>query len=1536
MSVEAPVPAEPVVEAAALRQRVAALEAALAEAQAETVWSRLALESLPDLVLVADLEGVIWYLNAAGAAVLGRRPAEVQGQNLRAVFEPPLSERLAARLRQVGETGQVYQSEAAFRLPAGPRWLHYRLAPVTEPHTGRRGCLVTAREVAEPRPAQAAGPTAEGHFRAMFESAPLGMVLTDRHGRITHCNAIFSQMLARPAAELLGQEIQALTHPEDQAADAQAFRELLAGARDHYRAEKRYLRPDGRPFWGRVAMTFIRDDAGRPVSAVALVEDIAVQRQAQAEVEAQRSELAAIYTSSLDAIVVFDDDSRLLEINPAGAALGGAPRAALLGRRLDQMLVDFDWPAALAELHRAGHQRGETRLRRADGAVREIEYASSANVGAGRHVSVVHDITHRKAVETALRERTAELEALYQASRQLSQSLEVGAIYRAFPDLLGQRVACDALYISTFTPADNLIRCAFGWHWGAVLDTSALPPIPLEPEGRGAQSIVIRAGRAWRLDDYQAQIRTAQTSYLLDEDGRVSTDPAPDEDRPRSALIVPLILAGQVTGVLQVLSFRLAAYTDTDLRFAEALAAQLAAALHNAALFAKTQAELAARQLAEADLRDSEGRFRQLAENIQEVFWLYEPLAERMIYISPAYEIIWGQPRASLYAAPRSFISRLHLEDQPLLSAALAEQAAGRTTEREYRVLHPDGSVRWVWDRGFPIMDEAGRVVRVAGIAADITDRKLAEAEIRALNTSLEHRVAERTAELAAVTQLQRAILDSADAVIISVDLAGLITSFNAGAERLMGYAAAEVIGRLTPLALHDPAEVAARAAALARELGRPVAPLEALMHGVRATGRAEGEWQLVRRDGRRFPAWLTVTGIQQSDGQLAGFLGIATDLSTRKQIEAELNAQRDLARQVMETMEQGLLIFDAAGLVEYANPHLAGLLGRPAASLVGRSALDFVAPEAHAQVRAGYARRQTGESDCYEIPMLTRDGRRLPMLLTSTPRRREGQFIGGIAILTDLTQIKEAEARLRFQAQTLEAVEQAVIATDLSLGVIYWNRAAERLFGWSVAESYGQNITALVAGDLEPAVIQTIETQVRGGLAWVGDLPLRRRAADAFHGLVSVSRLTGEAGQPLGFIAAVADITAQRQAEAELRRSRDQLSFTNRELARANRLKDDFLASISHELRTPLTGILGLAEALQNGVYGPLADRQTRTVQLIEESGRHLLNLINDILDLSKVEAGQMVLHWESFSAADICQASLRLIRQLAQARRQNVEYHLAAPDLTLRGDARRVKQILVNLLSNAAKFTPEAGEFGLEVQADAAAGQVRFTVWDRGIGIAPEDLPRLFQPFVQLDGGLARQYAGSGLGLALVKRLADLHGGGISVESAPGQGSRFTLTLPWSEAASTPEPAAGLPAAPAPARRGLLGAGRLALLVEDNETNISVFTDFLRVAGFQVAVARDGVEALDLAPQLAPAVILMDIQLPRLNGLEVIRQLRRLAVPAPILALTALAMPGDQERCLAAGANAYLSKPVSLGGLQACLEALLQGASPEGLEAR
>jgi signal transduction histidine kinase len=234
-------------------------------------------------------------------------------------------------------------------------------------------------------------------------------------------------------------------------------------------------------------------------------------------------------------------------------------------------------------------------------------------------------------------------------------------------------------------------------------------------------------------------------------------------------------------------------------------------------------------------------------------------------------------------------------------------------------------------------------------------------------------------------------------------------------------------------------------------------------------------------------------------------------------------------------------------------------------------------------------------------------------------------------------------------------------------------------------------------------------------------------------------------------------------------------------ELAKATRLKDEFLASMSHELRTPLNAILGLSEALQEQVYGPLTDKQDRSLRRITESGYHLLALITDILDLSKIEAGKVDLTLAPVDVAGVCQASLRLIRESAQKKHQHVTSRVDPAVSTLLADERRLKQMLVNLLSNAVKFTPNHGRIGLEVIGHLDEQPVVFTVWDTGIGIADADRGRLFQPFVQLDSSLARHHAGTGLGLSLVARLADLHGGRVTLESSVGQGSRFCIVLPW-----------------------------------------------------------------------------------------------------------------------------------------------------------
>jgi len=422
-------------------------------------------------------------------------------------------------------------------------------------------------------------------------------------------------------------------------------------------------------------------------------------------------------------------------------------------------------------------------------------------------------------------------------------------------------------------------------------------------------------------------------------------------------------------------------------------------------------------------------------------------------------------------------------------------------------------------------------------------------------------------------------------------------------------------------------------------------------------------------------------------------------------------------------------------------------------------------------------------------------------------------------------------------------------------------------------------------------------------------------------------------------------EITERKQVEAMLAKERTllaqrvqertaELSAANAELARAARLKDEFLASMSHELRTPLNAILGMSEALLEQVYGELNEKQLKSLHSIEESGRHLLALINDILDLSKIGAGKMELDLGMVPVESACQSSLRIIKESAQKKQLKVSWSFDGTVTTVQADGRRLKQILVNLLNNAVKFTPEGGLIGLEVRGDVEHQMVHLTVWDTGIGISPQDVGRLFQPFVQLDGSLSRQYGGTGLGLALVYRMVEMHGGSVEVESEVGKGSRFTVSLPWRGEGGV---AQGQPDGETRRRQDQEIKVRdqrtgdqkdrgpvTILLAEDNEANINTVSEYLTIKGYQVIAARNGVEALDRARETRPAMIVMDIQMPGMDGLEATRRIRADADlnKIPIIAMTALTMPGDRERCLEAGANEYVSKPISLRDLVKMIE--------------
>jgi signal transduction histidine kinase/CheY-like chemotaxis protein len=539
---------------------------------------------------------------------------------------------------------------------------------------------------------------------------------------------------------------------------------------------------------------------------------------------------------------------------------------------------------------------------------------------------------------------------------------------------------------------------------------------------------------------------------------------------------------------------------------------------------------------------------------------------------------------------------------------------------------------------------------------------------------------------------------------------------------------------------------------------------------------------------------------------------------------------------------------------------------------------------------------------------------------------------------------------------------------------------------------------------------------------------------------------------------------TERKQAEAELRAIHTQLEqrVVERTLQledarlvaeKANLAKSDFLSTMSHELRTPLNAILGLSEALLEQVSGSLTPRQVKSITTISTSGTHLLTVINDILDLSKVESGKLELNPATVHVQEFCESCLLFVRTQAMQKNIGVAFDDAGSEAQFSADPKRLKQILVNLLTNAVKFTPAGGRIGLSVTSLAGENVVQFTVWDTGIGIAPENERKLFRAFSQIDSGLTRAQEGTGLGLVLVAKLVELHGGSVTLESKLGQGSRFIVRLPQITAlASPPEmlcksetdrrscrralvieddpisgailvkyltelglesvlhargeesveavlrerpdvilldimlpgdsgwvvlvrlkehhgtrhiPVAVISIVDEPGRSRALGAvahftkpvtraqlaaflqreavsplapvplpvsplaptGPVILLAEDNEANVQTIGGYLEDKGCVMHYAMNGLLAVKLARELHPALILMDIQMPVMDGLTAIREIRAddALKAVPIVALTALAMPGDRERCLAAGATDYMSKPVSLKALSELVKRLL-----------
>jgi CheY-like chemotaxis protein len=384
----------------------------------------------------------------------------------------------------------------------------------------------------------------------------------------------------------------------------------------------------------------------------------------------------------------------------------------------------------------------------------------------------------------------------------------------------------------------------------------------------------------------------------------------------------------------------------------------------------------------------------------------------------------------------------------------------------------------------------------------------------------------------------------------------------------------------------------------------------------------------------------------------------------------------------------------------------------------------------------------------------------------------------------------------------------------------------------------------------------------------------------------------------------------------------------------------------MSHELRTPLNAILGFSEALEEGSFGELNPKQYNSILTIIKSGKHLLELINDILDISKIESGKLVLNLKQVNLQVLCHSSLDFVRPQAVSKKIQLNDEITNKITTIEADERHLRQMLVNLLGNAVKFTPEKGLVTLIVEENFTDSTISFKVIDTGIGIAPEHYDQLFQPFVQIDSGLSKNYPGTGLGLALVKRITEMHKGQVGVQSKLGEGSQFTVKLPLINFEKNNKENQAISAQHFEDQNIVLESKEfnknslnsstekqpeltspLILIADDNEANVDTILDYFELKGYQLIVAKNGLETIQLAKEQQPQLILMDIQMPKIDGLEAIRTIRADPEIAKIkiLALTAFARAEDREKCLEAGANDYLAKPFGLKNLSDKIEQLL-----------
>ncbi len=799
-----------------------------------------------------------------------------------------------------------------------------------------------------------------------------------------------------------------------------------------------------------------------------------------------------------------------------------------------------------------------------------------------------------------------------------------------------------------------------------------------------------------------------------------------------------------------------------------------------------------------------------------------------------------------------------------------------------------------IWD--FVLKDKPLRLVpaiqRSLREAADRKALREAEAEARSLSASMRQ---------------------STQPMLLT-DAQTYITYSNPAFNQLFGYREGQLLGKTVAcLCPPDPANWAQQADLLKR---------------LAEVGSGSGEFLRLAGDGSSIPVYLNLGAIHGDDGQLEGLVANYTDLRPLREKERALRESEEKYRRLVEGLKGEYFFYQhgAEGQFSYMSASFFDVLGfAPDEFQSSYRELLTDAPLNREAIHKMERSMRGEQQPLYEVEVWHKDGSRRQLEVLESPLLDvDGRVLAVDGFAHDITRRKAAERELRLRGAALEAAANAISITDGEGGVQWANPAYCALTGYAFDEIVGRNPRDLERSGKQTAGFYAEMWQsIKAGKVWQGELINRRKDGRQYCKEMTIAPVIDEDRSIRHFVSVGNDISERKATEGELARHRehleelvaertDELNVARLEALRLARAKSEFLANMSHEIRTPLNAVLGFAQVGRR----ESANRKAQTYfSQILNSGELLLGIINDILDFSKIEAGKLALERIPLDLRHAIERAAALVEP--HARDKGLAWRVdCAADLPAGclGDALRLTQILINLLSNAVKFT-ERGGVTLSVRRENE--NLLFVVFDTGIGLDADQQQRLFAAFEQADTTTTRRFGGTGLGLAISRRLAQLMGGEIRIDSVPGKGSVFTLCLPYVAAAAparvTPSPTASEPRL----------AGLAILVAEDNEVNRLVLAELLAQDLPRLEFVGNGrlaVERMIAEPDVFD-LVLMDIQMPEMDGYEATKRILAQVPGVPIIGLTAHALAEEREKMFAAGMVEHVTKPVQYEELRACI---------------